>query len=112
MPLYVSVYSKIMKEQGLFEDNLDHIFRMLQILGEDKPSATANVSLRADDRELDEKIQKVVRERMKTLEAGTVLDETHFKALRTAFLNLFGFEIAGVDYNEAVDTLFGKEWVA
>lgn len=110
VPLYVSVYSKVMKEQGLFEDNLDHIFRMLQILGEDKPSVTANVSLRADDRELDEKIQSVVRERMKTLEAGTVLDDTHFKALRTAFLNLFGFELPGIDYNAPVDTLFGKEW--
>jgi enoyl-[acyl-carrier protein] reductase / trans-2-enoyl-CoA reductase (NAD+) len=112
VPLYVSVYSKIMKEQGLFEDNFDHIFRMLQILGEDKPSASANVSLRADDRELDEKIQKVVRERMQPLEAGTVLDDSHFKALRTAFLNLFGFEIAGVDYNAPVDTLFGQEWSA
>ncbi len=29
VPLYVSVYSKIMKEKGQFEDNLDHVYRML-----------------------------------------------------------------------------------
>jgi enoyl-[acyl-carrier protein] reductase/trans-2-enoyl-CoA reductase (NAD+) len=110
VPLYVSVYSKIMKEQGQFEDNLDHVFRMLQLLGTEKPTATADVSLRVDDRELNPKIQAIVTERMKNLQAGTVLDDTHFSALRGAFLNLFGFEVPGVDYAAPVDTLFGKEW--
>jgi enoyl-[acyl-carrier protein] reductase/trans-2-enoyl-CoA reductase (NAD+) len=112
VPLYVAVYSKIMKEQGLFEDNLDHVFRMLQILGEEKAGANTSVALRADDRELQEAIQKTVTERMSKLQAGTVLDDTHFSALRGAFLNLFGFEIPGIDYSAPVDTLFGKEWVA
>jgi enoyl-[acyl-carrier protein] reductase/trans-2-enoyl-CoA reductase (NAD+) len=112
VPLYVAIYSKVMKEQGLFEDNLDHIYRMLQVLGTEKASASSDVALRVDDRELNEKIQSVVRERMKPLQAGTVLDDTHFSALRGAFLNLFGFEIPGIDYSAPVDTLFGKEWVA
>lgn len=110
VPLYVAVYSKIMKEQGLFEDNLDHVFRMLQILGQDKPGAASDVALRVDDRELNPKVQSVVTERMKPLQAGTVLDDTHFSALRAAFLNLFGFEIPGIDYTAPVDTLYGREW--
>jgi enoyl-[acyl-carrier protein] reductase/trans-2-enoyl-CoA reductase (NAD+) len=110
VPLYVAVYSKIMKEQGLFEDNLDHVFRMLQILGQDKPGAASDVALRVDDRELNPKVQSVVTERMKPLQAGTVLDDTHFSALRGAFLNLFGFEIPGIDYTAPVDTLYGREW--
>jgi enoyl-[acyl-carrier protein] reductase/trans-2-enoyl-CoA reductase (NAD+) len=85
---------------------------MLQVLGTEKASASSDVALRVDDRELNEKIQSVVRERMKPLQAGTVLDDTHFSALRGAFLNLFGFEIPGIDYSAPVDTLFGKEWVA
>lgn len=112
VPLYVAIYSKIMKEQGLFEDNLDHVYRMLHLLGQEKAGTGSNVALRVDDRELDSKIQKIVTERMAKLQAGTVLDDTHFSALRGAFLNLFGFEIAGVDYSQPVDTLYGKEWVA
>jgi enoyl-[acyl-carrier protein] reductase/trans-2-enoyl-CoA reductase (NAD+) len=99
-----------MKEHGLFEDNLDHVYRMLQILGQEKAGADTSVSLRADDRELDAKIQKIVTERMSVLQAGTVLDDTHFSALRGAFLNLFGFEVPGIDYSTPVDTLYGKEW--
>jgi enoyl-[acyl-carrier protein] reductase/trans-2-enoyl-CoA reductase (NAD+) len=110
VPLYVSIYSKIMKEQGLFEDNLDHIYRTLELLGQEKAGADTSVSLRVDDRELQPKIQSVVTERMKPLQAGTVLDDTHFSALRNAFLNLFGFEVSGIDYAQPVDTLFGKEW--
>ena len=112
VPLYVAVYSKIMKEHGLFEDNLDHVYRMLQLLGQEKPGADTSVALRVDDRELDAKIQTIVTERMSKLQAGTVLDDTHFSALRGAFLNLFGFELPGIDYTQPVDTLFGKEWVA
>ncbi|MEY4669323.1 MAG: hypothetical protein RL518_2022 [Pseudomonadota bacterium] len=112
VPLYVAVYSKIMKEHGLFEDNLDHVYRMLQLLGQERSGADTSVALRADDRELDAKIQKIVTERMSGLQAGTVLDDTHFSALRGAFLNLFGFEIPGIDYSTPVDTLYGKEWVS
>lgn len=111
VPLYVSVYSKVMKERGLFEDNLDHVFRMLQRLGEERPGSS-DVCLRVDDRELDPAVQAAVTERMKPLEAGTVLDLQYFSALRGAFLNLFGFEIPGVNYEEPVDTLFGKSWPA
>jgi enoyl-[acyl-carrier protein] reductase/trans-2-enoyl-CoA reductase (NAD+) len=112
VPLYVSVYSKIMKERGQFEDNLDHVFRMLELLGKETPAASADVALRADDRELEPSVQAEVTERMKTLEAGTVLDAEYFKGLRGAFLNLFGFEISGIDYNAPVDTLFGQNWPA
>lgn len=111
VPLYVAIYSKIMKEHGLFEDNLDHVYRMLQLLGQEKAGTGSNVALRVDDRELDSKIQKIVTERMSKLQPGTVLDDTHFSALRGAFLNLFGFEMPGVDYAQPVDTLYGKEWV-
>jgi enoyl-[acyl-carrier protein] reductase/trans-2-enoyl-CoA reductase (NAD+) len=110
VPLYIAVYSKVMKELGLFEDNLDHIYRMLQILGADTGAALDDVSLRVDDRELDAKVQELVNQRMKPLQAGTVLEDSYFSALRGAFLNLFGFEIPGIDYNQAVDTLYGRDW--
>jgi enoyl-[acyl-carrier protein] reductase/trans-2-enoyl-CoA reductase (NAD+) len=110
VPLYVSIYSKIMKEQGQFEDNLDHIYRTLQLLGQEKAGVGTDVSLRVDDRELQPKVQSVVTDRMSKLQAGTVLDDTHFSALRGAFLNLFGFEVPGIDYTQPVDTLFGQEW--
>jgi enoyl-[acyl-carrier protein] reductase/trans-2-enoyl-CoA reductase (NAD+) len=112
VPLYVAVYSKVMKEHGLFEDNLDHVYRMLELLGKEPVGADTDVSLRADDRELQTKIQSEVSARMSKLQAGTVLDDTHFSALRGAFLNLFGFEMPGVDYSVPVDTLFGCEWPA
>jgi enoyl-[acyl-carrier protein] reductase/trans-2-enoyl-CoA reductase (NAD+) len=110
VPLYVSIYSKVMKEQGLFEDNLDHVYRMLQLLGKEPVGAETDVALRVDDRELQVKIQSEVTSRMATLQSGTVLDSVYFSALRGAFLNLFGFEISGVDYTAPVDTLYGQEW--
>ena len=101
-----------MKEQGLFEDNLDHVYRMLQLLGQEPVGVGTDVALRVDDRELQTKIQSEVTARMSKLQPGTVLDDTHFLALRGAFLNLFGFEMSGVDYTAPVDTLFGQEWPA
>jgi enoyl-[acyl-carrier protein] reductase/trans-2-enoyl-CoA reductase (NAD+) len=112
VPLYVAVYTKIMREKGLFEDNLDHVFRMLQLLGSERAGADNSVALRVDDRELQVAIQSEVTARMSKLSAGTVLDDTHFSALRGAFLNLFGFELKGINYSEPVDTLFGREWPA
>lgn len=112
VPLYVAVYSKVMREHGLFEDNLDHVYRMLDLLSKEPVGASGNVALRVDDRELQEAIQSEVSARMSPLQAGTVLDDTHFSALRGAFLNLFGFEMPGVDYTVPVDTLFGREWPA
>jgi enoyl-[acyl-carrier protein] reductase/trans-2-enoyl-CoA reductase (NAD+) len=110
VPLYVAVYSKIMREQCFFEDNLDHVYRMLDLLGREAVGGETEVSLRVDDRELQSKIQSQVTDRMSKLEPGTVLDDTHFTALRGAFLNLFGFEIPGVDYASPVDTLYGRDW--
>lgn len=84
---------------------------MLQLLGAERAGADTSVALRVDDREMQSKIQSEVTARMSKLSAGTVLDDTHFSALRGAFLNLFGFELAGIDYAAPVDTLYGKEWV-
>jgi enoyl-[acyl-carrier protein] reductase/trans-2-enoyl-CoA reductase (NAD+) len=83
---------------------------MLDLLGKEHTGADTTVALRVDDRELRTDIQKTVTDRMKHLQAGSVLHDTHFSALRGAFLNLFGFEIPGIDYSQPVDTLYGREW--
>ncbi len=104
MPLYLSLLFKVMKEQGTHEgciEQVDLIFR--ESLYGDSPRLDEDGRWRADYKELDPAVQKAVADLWDQVESDSIHELTDFKGYKTEFLNLFGFEMDGVDYEAEVD---------
>lgn len=104
MPLYLSLLFKKMKEKGTHEgciEQIDLLFRE-SIYG-DTPRLDNEGRLRADYKELEEDIQAWVAEKWFQVTTETIMSETDFAGYRREFLQLFGFEVPGVDYDADVD---------
>ena len=105
VPLYNSILFKVMKEAGLHEDCIQQMYRLFAGLF-DKTSALKRDSVtcvRLDDLELKPEVQtEVCRvwERINTSNLRTLSD---FDGYKKNFLQLFGFECEGVDYNADVN---------
>ena len=56
-----------------------------------------------DDRELDPAVQARVAELWKQIDTDSLLTLSDFEGYRREFLQLFGFEVEGVDYEADVD---------
>ena len=104
MPLYLSLLFKVMKEKGTHEgciEQVDLLFR--ESLYGDAPRLDDDGRWRADYKELDTEVQQEVADLWSTVETDTIGELTDFKGYKTEFLQLFGFEVPGVDYDADVD---------
>lgn len=104
MPLYLSLLFKVMKAEGTHEgciEQIDLLFR--ESLYGDEPRLDDEGRWRADYKELAPQIQRQVAELWQQVNTENLEQLTDFKGYRTAFLQLFGFEVAGVDYDSDVD---------
>lgn len=109
IPLYISLLYKIMKAEGIHEGCIEQIQRLYQ----DRLYTGATVPvdekgrIRIDDWEMREDVQNRVVELWKDATTETLPAIGDLAGYKTDFLNLFGFDIAGVDYqadvNEVVD---------
>ncbi len=102
VPLYASLLLKVMKEQGVHEDCIEHIDRLFrkQLYGAAPAPHDAVGRIRLDDLELAKAVQDEVNRRWPlatTENIGTLSDLDGFRA---DFLKIFGFGMAGVDYEE------------
>ncbi|MDG2089549.1 MAG: trans-2-enoyl-CoA reductase family protein [Gammaproteobacteria bacterium] len=104
MPLYLSMLFKIMKAEGTHEgciEQIDLIFR--ESLYGDTPRIDEDGRLRADYKELAPHVQQQVSDLWKQVGSDNIDELTDFKGYQTEFLQLFGFEMAGVDYEADVE---------
>lgn len=104
MPLYLSMLFKIMKAEGTHEgciEQVDLIFR--ESLYGEQPKIDEDGRLRADYKELARHVQQQVSDLWKQVDSDNIDELTDFKAYQTEFLQLFGFEMPGVDYELEVD---------
>lgn len=104
MPLYLALLFKIMKADGSHEgciEQIDGLFR--NSLYNDSPVTDDEGRLRADGLELRPEIQDAVEEMWEKVTTENLHDVTDFKGYKQEFMNLFGFEIDGVDYEADVD---------
>jgi enoyl-[acyl-carrier protein] reductase/trans-2-enoyl-CoA reductase (NAD+) len=69
----------------------------------DAPRIDEEGRLRADDKELDPEVQARVQELWGQVTSDNIYQLTDFSGYKTDFLRLFGFEIAGVDYEADVN---------
>lgn len=100
VPLYLSLLFKIMKARGLHEDCIEQIDRLFrtQAYGDGFLDFDDEGRVRLDDWEMREEIQAAVRELWPRVTSENLDELSDFAGYQENFLNLFGFEMDGVDY--------------
>jgi enoyl-[acyl-carrier protein] reductase/trans-2-enoyl-CoA reductase (NAD+) len=104
MPIYLALLFKVMKEQGSHEgciEQIDGLFR--DSLYGAHPSLDDEGRLRADRKELDPQVQDAVAALWDGINTETLRTQSDFDGYKREFLQLFGFEVDGVDYEADVD---------
>ncbi|MGL4735078.1 MAG: bifunctional NADH-specific enoyl-ACP reductase/trans-2-enoyl-CoA reductase, partial [Enterovibrio sp.] len=104
MPLYIAMVYKKMREQGLHEGCIEQIYRMFsQKMYNGAMELDDENRLRLDDWELRDDIQQHCMQLWPQVTTQNLRELTDYDAYKTEFLKLFGFGVAGVDYNAEVD---------
>ncbi len=104
MPIYLAILFKVMKEQGTHEgciEQIDGLFR--DSLYGANPRLDEEGRLRADRKELEPQVQAAVGELWEQIATDNLRQLSDFDGYRREFLQLFGFEVDGVDYDADVD---------
>ena len=122
MPLYLSLLFKVMKAQGTHEgciEQIDLLFR--ESLYGPKPRIDDEGRWRVDYKELEPAVQQQVARLWQQVTSENVISLADFAAYKTGFLQLFGFEVPGVDYeadfhamidrlsNEGLTAFYGEQ---
>lgn len=110
VPLYISLLYKVMKEKGLHEGCIEQIYRLFaeNMYGAKKLNLDDNGRIRIDDKEMRGDVQTAVAELWKQVATDNLRAISDFETYRSDFLKLFGFGLAGVNYEEAVDPAYGQ----
>lgn len=106
VPLYVSILYDIMDAKGINEAPIGQMRRLFsEHLGPGlQPQLDAERYIRLDDRELQPQITNVVAERWEQIDTDNFHELSDYAGFRHRFRNLFGFEVEGIDYDEAIET--------
>lgn len=104
MPLYLSLLFKVMKEMGEHEGCIEQAYRLYRdnLYGA-SPNLDAEGRLRVDDKEIRPEVQARVRALWGEVNDQNLYELTDFSGYKSEFLRLFGFGVAGVDYDADVD---------
>ncbi len=97
---------KIMRAEGVHEgcqEQIDRLFRT-GLYGDSVVMDEGN-RFRLDDWELRDDIQSACRDLWPQVTTENLFDMTDYQLYKDEFLKLFGFGVAGVDYEADVDTL-------
>ncbi|MBK6740043.1 MAG: trans-2-enoyl-CoA reductase family protein [Haliea sp.] len=104
MPIYLALLFKVMKEQGVHEgciEQVDGLFR--DSLYNATPQLDDEGRLRADRKGTDPAIQAAVAQLWERINTDTLHQLSDFAGYKREFLQLFGFEVDGVDYDADVN---------
>lgn len=106
VPLYISILYDIMNEKGINEAPIGQMQRLFsEHLGPGlQPKLDNERYIRLDDRELRQDVTDIVNERWDQINTDNFYELSDYAGYRKRFRNLFGFEVEGVDYDEAVET--------
>jgi enoyl-[acyl-carrier protein] reductase/trans-2-enoyl-CoA reductase (NAD+) len=101
MPLYISIVFKIMKEQGIHEGCIEQVQRLFasKLYTGTVPETDEKHRLRLDDWELRDDVQNACREIWAQINDNNINKLTDYQGYKVDFLRLFGFALAGIDYN-------------
>jgi len=104
MPIYLAILFKVMKARGVHEGCIEQVNRLFrESLYGDARGVDEEGRLRADNLELDPEVQAEVASIWEQIDTDNLKDLSDFDGYRREFLQLFGFEVDGVDYDADVD---------
>lgn len=100
MPLYISLCFKVMREQGIYESVIEHIFRMFNdALYGNNTELDAQGRVRMDSWELRDSVQNLCKELWPQVTTENLSEISDYDDYKLQFLQLFGFNVEGVDYS-------------
>ncbi|CAA0186918.1 enoyl-ACP reductase FabV [Tenacibaculum maritimum] len=106
IPLYISLLFKVMKEKGIHEGCIEQIQRLYsERLYGGALTLDDKGRIRIDDWEMREDVQQEIAELWKQATTENLPEIADLKGYSDDFFNLFGFEVAGVDYNAEVNEM-------
>lgn len=105
VPLYMSLLYRVMKARGVHEDPIHQMIRLFtDHIGPGRtPSLDEKGRIRLDDRELDPVIQSEINRLWAQVDTANFRALSDYDGFKREFRRLFGFEVDGVDYDEAVE---------
>jgi enoyl-[acyl-carrier protein] reductase/trans-2-enoyl-CoA reductase (NAD+) len=100
VPLYIAILYKIMKARGTHEGCIEQMQRLFatQLYNGKTPKFDEAGRVRVDDWEMVPEIQTAVRQIWPGVTTENLAAETDIAGYRSEFLKLFGFGLAGVNY--------------
>ena len=104
VPLYISILIKVMKAKGTHEDCIEQMVRLFndRLYSDDLQLDSAG-RIRVDDWEMEPDVQQAVADIWPGITSETLCAQSDYAGYQKNFLNLFGFELPGVDYEEDVE---------
>ncbi|MDG2493928.1 MAG: trans-2-enoyl-CoA reductase family protein [Luminiphilus sp.] len=104
MPIYLAILFKVMKARGEHEGCIEQVNRLFRdSLYGTAAGPDADGRLRADNLELNPEVQAEVAEIWEQINTDNLKTLSDFDGYRQEFLQLFGFEVDGVDYDADVN---------
>jgi enoyl-[acyl-carrier protein] reductase/trans-2-enoyl-CoA reductase (NAD+) len=106
MPLYISAMFKVMKADGTYEGCIEQIQNLfVENIYSETPRLDDKNRYRQNHKELEDSVQKRVTDIWNTVDSDNIDELTDYVGYHQEFLKLFGFSVAGVDYEADVDTM-------
>lgn len=105
IPLYFVILMKVMKAKGIHEDCIHQIVRLFRerlYTGGAVP-VDEQGRVRVDDWEMRDDVQKEVQKGWQRVDSENLRDVADLDGYHEDFLKLFGFGLAGVDYDADVE---------
>lgn len=111
VPLYASLLFRVMKNAGVHEEIIEHIYRLFAT--QLAAGAIQNIDdvgrIRMDDVELSDAIQGEVKRLWPLVTTENLPEYGDLEGFRSDFLKIFGFGFAGVDYAAEQDPTLGRD---
>ncbi|MGB0327339.1 MAG: enoyl-ACP reductase FabV [Akkermansiaceae bacterium] len=106
VPLYISLLYKVMKDEGTHEDCIEQMDRLFRERHLD-PQPDEAGRIRIDDWEMAGPVQEAVVRAWEEVTTENLAEFGDFEGYQSSFLRLFGFGLAGVDYDAETDPATG-----
>ena len=103
MPIYLAILFKVMKAKGTHEGCIEQIDRLFREAMYGDKALDDEGRQGVDDLELLPEVQAEVAELWSQIDTDNLDELSDFAGYREEFLQLFGFEVPGVDYDADVD---------
>jgi enoyl-[acyl-carrier protein] reductase/trans-2-enoyl-CoA reductase (NAD+) len=106
MPLYLALMLQVMKDENVSHGCIEQVYSLFRdSLYRTDPQYDEEGRLRADAWELQPEIQQRIEQMWADTTTENLYEVSDFAGYKQGFLQLFGFEVDGVDYEAEVDTI-------